>query len=136
MCPFVISEHVTADNAFNFRIISREEVGITEQHPVKEDNIERLHTVEHDDEPDKKLQKSEAVFYSVPSTQDERSRIHEERKNDYYPAYRMCAFEPLFSVGNNCKDIFVSRAEESLILNKGDAAVKDKKICSHKRQGC
>ena len=67
MRPLVVAKHVPADNTFDFRIVSREEIGIAEQYPVEENNIECLHSVEHDDEPDKELKESEAVPDPIPS---------------------------------------------------------------------
>ena len=67
MRPLVISEHMAADNALNFRIESREEIGIAQQHPVEENNIKSFHTIEHDYEPEKEFQKSESISYAVPS---------------------------------------------------------------------
>ena len=44
----------------------RKEIGVTQQHPVKENDVVDLHGVEHGEKPRKEVQEAEAVSDAVP----------------------------------------------------------------------
>ena len=63
MCSLVIAEHMRTDHALQLRIEMRKEIGVTQQHPVKENDVVDLHGVE---KPHKEVQEAEAVSDAVP----------------------------------------------------------------------
>ena len=66
MCSLVIAEHMRTDHALQLRIEMRKEIRVTQQHPVKENDVVDLHGVEHGEKPHKEVQEAEAVSDAVP----------------------------------------------------------------------
>lgn len=60
------NEKTAGFNACGFCIEMRKEVGVTQQYPVKENDVVDLHGVEHGEKPHKEVQEAEAVSDAVP----------------------------------------------------------------------
>lgn len=104
----VVPGHVRAYHAFQLRIKVREEVGMTEQHPVKENDVVELHAAEHDKVTPEKAEKAESISDPVPYADKEQNGDPLD-----HPAGHMRTVKSLFSCRGSRPDSLAARRRKN-----------------------
>lgn len=120
---FIVPKHMRTHNSFQFRIKMREEIGVTEQKPIKKEDIVKFHAVKHDKKARKETEKSVIVSYAVPKSDSDSAREKQNGKFFDNPPQNMRPRKAFLFIGNRRKIFFRRGGKKSLILNKSHAAV-------------